>query len=81
MITTTYVWNGVSHGIRQKIYYRRYPCLTSSVFFGISYLAPASKFILRVLGSRGCAQRAQDLYWFRQNIPTSNHYGLRHWHH
>jgi hypothetical protein len=26
----------------------------------VSYLAPTSKFIVRVLGSRGCAWRAQD---------------------
>jgi hypothetical protein len=27
-----YVWNDVLHDIRQKIRYRQYPCLTSSVF-------------------------------------------------
>jgi hypothetical protein len=28
----------------------------------------SSKFIMHVPGSKGCAQRAQDLYWFGQNI-------------
>jgi hypothetical protein len=27
-----YVWNDVLHGIRQKIRYRQYPCVTNSVF-------------------------------------------------
>jgi hypothetical protein len=40
---------------------------------GVSYLAPTSKFIVRVLGSGGRAQRAQDLYRFGQNVPTSSH--------
>jgi hypothetical protein len=40
---------------------------------GVSYLTPTCQFIVRVLGSRGCVQRAQDLYWFGQNIPTYNH--------
>jgi hypothetical protein len=31
---------------------------------GVSYLAPTSKFIVRVPGSRGFARRSQDLYWF-----------------
>jgi hypothetical protein len=37
---------------------------------GVSYLTPTSKFTVRVPSSRGCARRAQDLYWFRQNVPT-----------
>jgi hypothetical protein len=40
---------------------------------GVSNLALASKFIVRVLGSRRCAWWAQDLYWFGQNVPTSSH--------
>jgi hypothetical protein len=43
---------------------------------GVSYLAPTSKFIVRGLGFRGCARRAQGLYWFGQNIPTSSHQWL-----
>jgi hypothetical protein len=43
---------------------------------GVSYLAPTSKFIVRVLGSRGCARWAQGLYWYTQNIPTSSHWWL-----
>jgi hypothetical protein len=39
----------------------------------VSSLAPTSKFIVRVLGTRGCARRAQDLYGFGQNVATSNH--------
>jgi hypothetical protein len=31
---------------------------------GVTNLAPISKFIVRVLGSRRCARWAQDLYWF-----------------
>jgi hypothetical protein len=30
----------------------------------VSSLTLTSKFIVHVHGSRGCAQRAQDLYWF-----------------
>jgi hypothetical protein len=37
---------------------------------GVSYLTPTSKFTVRVPSSRGCAWRAQDLYWFGQNVPT-----------
>jgi hypothetical protein len=42
---------------------------------GVSYLAPTSKFIVRVPGSKGCARarRVQDLYWIGQNVPTSSH--------
>jgi hypothetical protein len=40
---------------------------------GVSYLASTSKFIMHDPGSGGCVQRAQDLYWFWQNVPTSNH--------
>jgi hypothetical protein len=40
---------------------------------GVSYLAPTSKFILRVLGSGWCARRAQGLYWLRLNVPTFSH--------
>jgi hypothetical protein len=40
---------------------------------GVSNLAPTSKFIVRVLGSGGCARWAQDLYWFGHNVPTSSH--------
>jgi hypothetical protein len=32
----------------------------------VSYLVPTSKFIVRVPGSKGCAQCAQDLYLFGQ---------------
>jgi hypothetical protein len=39
----------------------------------VSYLALTSKFIVRVPGSGGCARRAQDLYKFGQNVPTSSH--------
>jgi hypothetical protein len=42
----------------------------------VSNLAPTSKFIVRVLGSGGCARLTQDLYWFGQNIPTSCHWRL-----
>jgi hypothetical protein len=40
---------------------------------GVSYLAPISKFIICVPGFRGCAWRAQDLYWFGESVPTSSH--------
>jgi hypothetical protein len=30
--------------------------------------------LLCVLGSGGCAWRAQDLYWFGYNVPTSSHW-------
>jgi hypothetical protein len=42
----------------------------------VSNLALTSKFIVRVLGLGACARWAQDLYWFRQNVPTSNHQRL-----
>jgi hypothetical protein len=47
--------------------------LPGTPIVGVSYLAPTNKFIVCVLGSRGCARRAQDLYWFGQNVPTFNH--------
>jgi hypothetical protein len=39
----------------------------------VSNLTPTSKFIAHVPGSGGCAQWAQDLFWFRQDVPTSSH--------
>jgi hypothetical protein len=39
----------------------------------VPYLAPTIKFIVCVPGSRGCVRRAQDLYWFGQNVPTYSH--------
>jgi hypothetical protein len=42
----------------------------------VSYLAATSKFIICVLGSEGCARRAQHLYWLGQNVSTSNHWWL-----
>jgi hypothetical protein len=33
-----------------------------NIIVGISYLAPTSKLIVRVLGSEGCARRTQGLY-------------------
>jgi hypothetical protein len=47
--------------------------LQVNLIVGVSYLAPTSKFIVRVSGSGGCARRAQDLYWFTQNVSTSSH--------
>jgi hypothetical protein len=47
--------------------------LPGTTIVGVPYLALTSKFILHVLGSRGCGQRAQGLYWFGQNVPTSSH--------
>jgi hypothetical protein len=41
---------------------------------GVSYLALITKFIVRITSSRG--RRAQDLYWFRQSVPTSSHQWL-----
>jgi hypothetical protein len=43
---------------------------------GVSNLALTSKFNVCVSGSRGCARWAQDLYWFRKNVPTSSHQWL-----
>jgi hypothetical protein len=40
---------------------------------GVSNLALTSKFIVRVLGSGGCARWAQDFYWFGHNVPMSSH--------
>jgi hypothetical protein len=40
---------------------------------GVSNLALTSKFIMRVPGSERRARCAQDLYWFGQNVLTSNH--------
>jgi hypothetical protein len=48
-------------------------CECNIVAVSVSYLASTSKFIVRVLSSGGCARRAQDLYWFGQNVPTSSH--------
>jgi hypothetical protein len=42
-------------------------------FVGVSNLDPTSKFIVGVSSSGACVQWAQDLYWFRQNVPTSSH--------
>jgi hypothetical protein len=47
--------------------------LPGAPIVGVPYLALTSKFIVHVPGSRGCAQRAQGLYWFGQNVPTSSH--------
>jgi hypothetical protein len=41
--------------------------------FSVSNLASTIKFIVRVLGFKWYAQ---DLYWFRQNVPTSSHWWL-----
>jgi hypothetical protein len=40
---------------------------------GVFNLALTSKFVVCVPGFRWFARRGQDLYWFRQNVPTSNH--------
>jgi hypothetical protein len=58
----------VKHHLRVFVNFMK---LITSV--GVLYLAPTSKFIVCVLSSRGCARRAQDLYWFGQNVPTSSH--------
>jgi hypothetical protein len=44
--------------------------------FSVSNLASTSKFVVRVLGFKRCAWWAQDLYWFRHNVPTSSHWWL-----
>jgi hypothetical protein len=44
--------------------------------FSVSNLASTSKFIVRVLGFKRYARWTQDLYWFRQNVPTSSHWWL-----
>jgi hypothetical protein len=36
-------------------------------------IALTSKFIVHISSSGRCARWAQDLYWFRQNVPTSSH--------
>jgi hypothetical protein len=54
------------------------PCfrLCDEPCVGVSYLTPISKFIVRIPGFRGCVRRAQDLYWFGQNVSTSSHQWL-----
>lgn len=34
----------------------------NNIIVGVLYLALTNEFIVRVLGSGGCARRAQDLY-------------------
>ena len=46
--------------------------LPDTLIVGISNIVSISKFIVRVPGSGRCAQWAQDLYWFEQNVPTSS---------
>jgi hypothetical protein len=42
---------------------------------GVSYLAPTNKFIVRDRDPEG-VRGGRDLYWFEQNIHTSNHWWL-----
>jgi hypothetical protein len=66
----------ILHLLKSLVYFTCQIKLHSFICFtcvGVSYLAPISKFIVRVPGSGGCAWRAQGLYWFGQNVPTSIH--------
>jgi hypothetical protein len=47
--------------------------LPGTLTVDVSNLAPTSKFVVHVLGSKGCVWWTHDLYWFGPNIPTSSH--------
>jgi hypothetical protein len=65
----------VDHDVRIVPHIAAYSfdAMIASSSVGVSYLAPTSKLIMCVPGSKGCVRRTQDLYWFGQNVPTSSH--------
>jgi hypothetical protein len=40
---------------------------------GVFNLAPTSKLVVHVPGSRRCVRWTQNLYWFGQKVPTFSH--------